>query len=430
VLVSSNPPPSTIHPRLLLRSRLVLPLSRPPIEDGAVRVAGDRIARVGRWRDLAAEGRGDVVDLGESVLLPGLVNAHCHLDYTDMAGMVPPQKSFIDWIKLITSAKGEWSDEEFAASWRRGADMLLRSGTTTVGDFEALPELLPAAWSATPLRVISFLELTGVKGRRNPRALLQEALARIRTLPPGRCRACLGPHAPYSTVPELLRLAAAAARRRRWPLSVHVAESLQEFNMFLRGDGEMHAWLRRNERDMSDCGQGSPVAQLNRNRVLAANLLAVHVNYLDAGDAALLARRGVSVVHCPRSHAYFGHQPFPFRELSRAGVNLCLGTDSLATVYKTRRDTVELNLFDEMRAFATAHPRVGPKPLVSMVTRNAARALGLAGQVGVLTRGAWADLISVPFAGRAADAYGAVLEHRGAVSATMINGQWAIAPNV
>jgi aminodeoxyfutalosine deaminase len=413
---------------MILRSRLVLPLCRPPIEDGAVSISGNRIARVGRWRDIAPDRSADVVDLGESVVLPGLINAHCHLDYTDMAGMVPPQRSFTDWIKLITSAKGEWSNAEFAASWRRGAGMLARTGTTTVGDFEALPDLLPDAWAITPLRVISFLELTGVKSRRNPRAVLQEALARIRRFPPGRCRAVLAPHAPYSTVPELLQLTAIAARRRRWPLSVHVAESLQEFDMFLHGGGEMYEWLRRNERDMTDCGRGSPVAQLEQNGVLGRNLLAVHVNYLAAKDAALLARKHVSVVHCPRSHAYFRHDPFPFRELSRAGVNLCIGTDSLATVYKTPKETVELNLFDDMRAFAAGHPGVAPKTILAMVTLNPAGALGLSGQTGELSKGAFADIISLPFSGKRADLHEAVLRHRGDVAASMIDGQWAMAP--
>jgi cytosine/adenosine deaminase-related metal-dependent hydrolase len=414
---------------MILRSRLVLPISRPPVEDGAVLISGNRIARVGRWKEVSQERWSQAIDLGDSVLLPGLVNAHCHLDYTNMAGLVPPQKSFTDWIKLITSTKGQWSNAEFAESWRRGADMLMRTGTTTVGDFEAVPALLPDVWTATPLRVISFLELTGVKSRRNPRAILREALARIRSLPPGRCRAALAPHAPYSTVPELLRLTSAAARRHHWPLSIHLAESLQEFDMFRHGRGVMYDWLRRNERDMTDCGRGSPVQCVERTGVLRRNLLAVHVNYLDAGDAARLGRKRVSVVHCPRSHHYFAHAPFPLRQLTRAGVNLCLGTDSLATVYKTRRERVELNLFEELQAFATAHPRLSPKKILPMATVNAARALGLAGQTGELTAGAFADLIALTFSRKTAEVYEAVLHHQGDVAASLIDGQWAIAPN-
>src|SRR6185437_13347868 len=128
-----------------------------------------------------------------------------------------------------------------------------KTGTTTVADFEAVPELLPDAWSSTPLRVISLLEMTGVKSRRDPRLILQDAVDHILTLPGGRCRPGLAPHAPYSTPPELLRLAAEMARERRWPLSIHISESAQEFEMFLKGQGVMFDWLRRNNRPMDDC---------------------------------------------------------------------------------------------------------------------------------------------------------------------------------
>jgi cytosine/adenosine deaminase-related metal-dependent hydrolase len=413
---------------MILRSRIVLPVSQPPIEDGAVLIKGNRIASIGSWKHLRASKQGEAIDLGNSILLPGLVNAHCHLDYTDMAGKVPPQKSFTDWIKLITSAKSEWNYSEFAESWLRGARMLLRTGTTTVADFEAVPELLPEVWTATPLRVISFLELTGVRSRRKPRSILQEALERIESLSRGRCRAAVAPHAPYSTVPELLRRTAAAARRRRWPLSIHVAESTQEFEMFMNGSGEMFEWLRRNERDMSDCGVGSPVQHLERCRALSKNLLAVHVNFLAARDASLLARKKASVVHCPRSHFYFRHQKFPLRELTRARVNVCLGTDSLATVYKKPKEPVELNMFDEMRSFARAHSRLPPEKILRLATLNGALALGLDRKIGRLSKGAFADLITIPFSGNAADAYEAVLDHRRDVSASMIDGNWAVEP--
>jgi len=414
---------------MILRARLVLPISRPPIHDGAVLISGKRIGGVGRWKDFLPHRRRRTLDLGETVLLPGLVNAHCHLDYTGMAGMVPPQKSFTDWIKLITTAKAEWNYSEFAESWLRGARMLVRTGTTTVADIEAVPELLPDVWAATPLRVISFLEMTGVKSRRDPRAILQGVVERIQLLPRGRCRAGLSPHAPYSTRPELLRLSAAAARRRRWPLSIHVAESAQEFEMFVHGRGEMFDWLRRNERDPADCGLGSPVQHLERSGVLSENLLAVHVNYLAEKDAALLGKRKVSVAHCPRSHVYFRHGEFPLRELLKAKVNVCLGTDSLATVFKTRKETVELNMIEEMRAFAAAQPQFSPATILQMATANGARALGMTGQVGEISEGAFADLIAIPFSGRLTEGYEAALHHCGDVAASMIDGQWAIAPN-
>ncbi len=411
---------------MLLRARAVLPLNRPPIADGAVQVSGNRVVRAGRWRDLSNDAHGGVLDLGETVLLPGLVNAHCHLDYTGMAGKFPPQKNFPDWIKLITAAKSEWSYTEFAGSWLSGAAMLTRTGTTTVADFEAVPELLPEVWDSTALRVFSFLELTGVRSRRPPAEILGEALARIDSLPGHRCCARFAPHAPYSTVPELLRLCSATAAQRDWPFSLHLAESSPEFDMFLHARGALHDWLRQNQREMADCGLGSPVQAAHRCGALRSNLLAVHVNYLGQNDASLLATQKVSVAHCPRSHAYFKHQPFPLASLSRARVNLCLGTDSLASVYKKPRQTVELNLFTEMQTLAAAQPALKPAAILRMATVNGARALGMAGQIGEITQGAFADLIALPFSGPMPTIHEAVLQHRGNVSASLINGQWAI----
>jgi cytosine/adenosine deaminase-related metal-dependent hydrolase len=413
---------------LILRSRIVLPLHHPPIENGAVAVAGERILAVGPWSWLRKRVSGTEVDLGESILLPGLVNAHCHLDYTHMAGLFPPPKRFTDWVKLITTEKALWTFSDFAASLIDGAKMLLRTGTTTVADVESVPELLPDVWATTPLRVISQLEMTGVKSRRKPELILRDALARLDALPAGRSRASLSPHAPYSTSPRLLRATAIASRKRKLCVATHVAESATEFDMFQHARGEMHEWLARNQRDMRDCGGRSPVQQLARCNALSPRLLAIHVNYLAPGDADLLARQRVSVVHCPRSHDYFRHVEFPRRALAKAGVNLCLGTDSLATVRKYPRRDLELNLFLEMRAFAQKHPGVHPRQIVRMATSNGARALGLRGKLGEIKRGACADLIALPFTGKPADAYAGVMQHSGNVTASMIAGQWAIAP--
>jgi cytosine/adenosine deaminase-related metal-dependent hydrolase len=302
--------------------------------------------------------------------------------------------------------------------------MLLRTGATTVGDIEMVPELLPEVWTATPLRVISFLEMTGVRSRQPPTEILREALEKIISLPAGRCRAGLSPHAPYSTTPELLRLVAEAARTRNLCVATHVAESDQEFEMFTHGRGTMYDWITRSGRDMSDCGLGSPVQHLERQGALHRNQLAVHVNYLATGDAKLLAKRKVSVVHCPRSHEYFQHEPFPLPELAATGVNICLGTDSLASVYKARKQKVELDMFEEMRALAETNPSVSPAAILEMATINGAHALGMTGQIGELSPGAFADLITLPFTGKVADAGKAVLQHTGNVTAAMIDGKW------
>src|SRR5256884_9488964 len=221
---------------MFLRARVVLPVAQPPIDDGAVLVSGQRIEAVGRWKDLRSRGAGPVVHLGGTILMPGLVNAHCHLDYTDMAGEIAPTKRFTDWIKTITMAKAGRIYADFAQSWVRGAQMLLRTGTTTVADIEAVPELLPEVWQATPLRVFSFLELTGVKSRREPETILHQGIEKIESLPT-RGAAGLSPHAPHSTAPGLLRLSAAPARGKGRRLGTHGAESESEFASVLDARG-------------------------------------------------------------------------------------------------------------------------------------------------------------------------------------------------
>lgn len=414
---------------VLLRADTVLPISRPLIRNGALLVSGTRIRKIGRWSDFASVRPHQVVDLGRVVLMPGLVNAHCHLDYTLMAGQFPPPKVFTDWLKLITEGKSGWDKTDYRRSWLAGAAMLTRTGTTTVADIEALPQLLPKCWKAAPLRVFSLLEMIGITNRRSPKAILEEALRKIDSLPSGRCRAGLSPHAPYSTTPELLRLAAKAAQRRRLPICVHVGESRLEYDMFAHRKGAMFQWIERSGRSMDDCGKGSPVRHLGTCGLLRSNLLAAHANYLGRGDAALLAAHGVHVVHCPRSHSYFRHDPFPLARLMRADVNVCLGTDSLASVYRRRGQKMELDLFAEMRALAEAHPGVQARQILRMATVNGACALGLPGQLGEFTEGAFADLIALDVA-KAADQniYESVLQHQGPVWASMIAGRWAIPP--
>ena len=247
----------------ILRARTVFPVSAPPLADGAVVIRQGRILSVGPAGDLV---RGDstVIDLGDVVLLPGLVNAHCHLDYTSMAGQIAAPRTFTDWIKLITAGKSGWLYSDFAASWLAGAKMLLQNGTTTVADVEMSPDLLPEVWDATPLRVLSCLEMTGVLRRRPPVELLQEAAEKIASLPAGRSWAGLSPHAPYSTAPDLLRGSAALARERGWLMVTHLAESVDEFAMFTRREGPLYDWLSRNGRDMADCGLGTPVEHYER----------------------------------------------------------------------------------------------------------------------------------------------------------------------
>lgn len=409
----------------ILRSRVVLPIRRPAIADGAVVVSGKHLRAVGRWETLRKEfPRLPAQDLGEVALLPGLINAHCHLEYTDLAGEFLPPRHFSDWLKLIVTAKGLRSNDEFATAWQRGAAQLLHTGTTTVADIVTLTEIQP---QPAPLRMFSFLEMTGVKSKQPPQQIVAAAAAKIKSLRPTGRRTGFSPHAPYSTTPELLRRTAQLARRNRWRITTHVAESSEEFEMFSQGRGKIYDWLR-NQRDCTDCGHGSPVHHLAQSGLLGANFLAVHSNCLAPGDAALLARSNSSVVHCPRSHTFFGHPKFPFKELTAAGVNVCLGTDSLASIEGRGKKPPELNMFSELRAFARKNPGTPAGTILRLATINGAQALGLAGRLGEISPGALADLIAIPCREKLADILEAVLHHRGEVSASLIDGDWAIAP--
>jgi cytosine/adenosine deaminase-related metal-dependent hydrolase len=282
-------------------------------------------------------------------------------------------------------------------------------------------------WRATPLRVISFRELISLKSQLAAREIVEKAVQEWSGLPAAGGRVGLSPHAPYTTSAELLRFAARAAREQRWPLTIHLAESEPEFEMFMYRHGALYEWLK-GQREISDCGLGSPVAHLERCDCLGENLLAAHVNYLWRDDAALLGRRGVSVAHCPRSHAYFRHLLFPRAELAAAAVNITLGTDSLASTLKHRGRLPELNMLEEMRALAAVTPDLAPGAILKMATANGARALGRQGEIGELAPNALADLIVIPFAGKMSEANEAVVQHPGDVSASMIDGQWAIPP--
>ena len=412
---------------MILRAKTILPITAPPIEDGAVFIVGNKIRAVAPWRDLRPHLTGKVRNLGEVILLPGLVNAHCHLDYTDMAGQLPQPKNFTDWIGSMIAAKSGWSYSDYARYWVRGAHQLLRTGTTTVGDIEVIADLLPEVWDTTPLRVFSFLEMTGIRAKRLPKDILREAVEQVEQLRHARNRAMPSPHAPYSTLPELLRLTARAAKRKKWLVSIHVAESVQEFEMFRNARGGMYQWMTRNERDNRDCGLGSPVAHLARNKLLGENVLAIHVNCLARGDATLLAKNKTHVVHCPSSHAYFRHPPFERARLANAGVNICLGTDSLATTLKSGRKLPELDMFAEMRELANADREVSPAEIVRMATVNGARALGLAGKAGELAANAQADITAIPASGKT-ELWESVISHTGPVKASLIDGRWAIPP--
>ncbi|MBI1840138.1 MAG: amidohydrolase family protein [Verrucomicrobia bacterium] len=414
---------------MLLRSRIVYPVATPPIDNGAVWIVDGRIRAIGSFPDLASHIAEPVVDLDDSILMPGLVNAHCHLDYTGFAGQIPPPLGFTHWVQQLITLKSQWSYTDFAESWLLGMRQLAQGGVTTVGDIEAVPELLPEVLPGAPIRVVSFRELITIRSRARGLEILDAAIDELEKTNRGPHRLGLSPHAPYTTSQELARESARRSREKGWKWTIHVGESSEEFEMFRHKRGAMHEWLR-SQRDMSDCGVGTPFAWLADTGELDASCLIVHANCLEPGEIERLAASGASVAHCPRSHGYFRHPRFSADAMKRAGVNVCLGTDSLASALAHRGGPPRLDMFSEMRAFMQAHPDFAPAEVLEMATARGAKALGLELETGALRPGLSADLAVVPWSGALEDAASALTQHSGEVRAAMCFGRWTVGPEI
>lgn len=410
---------------MLFRARILLPIHAPPILDGMIWAVDGVIRAVGRTRDIAPLVPESAMDLGDVILMPGLVNAHCHLDYTDLMGKLPPPSGFTAWVQQLIALKAGWSYTEFAQSWLSGLRQLTASGTTTVGNIEAAFEILPDVLPEARVRVVSFREMITIRSRHHVRHTLDEAISCLELLPPGHHRPGLSPHAPYTTSQELVRLTAEAARARGWPWTMHVAESSEEQEFFTNGRGAMHVWLR-NQRDLSDTLHGTPIEWLLQTGAAGPDLLIAHANCISQPEIEAVAATGAHIVHCPRSHDYFQHPRFPYDDLARAGVNIALGTDSLASIRTTRKKPATLDLFEEMRAFSKAHPGVSPSRIVHMATLGGARALGLGNVAGQLREGSSADWILIPFSGGLDDCEEHILHHPSPPSGSCMAGSWVV----
>ena len=192
--------------------------------------------------------------------------------------------------------------------------------------------------------------------------------------------------------------------------------------MFVNQRGPMYDWLQT-QRDMSDCRNLSPVAMLRELGALSDRFIAVHGNSLTDEDIGLLAEHTCSVVHCPRSHDYFRHPPFPLEKLQNAGVNVCLGTDSLASVRGTNRSTIELNMFTEMQVLAKANPDISAEEIVRMVTINGAKALRRETELGHVSPGMFADMVAIPAPEDCNDVFTCIVENTAPASAVFVNGE-------
>jgi cytosine/adenosine deaminase-related metal-dependent hydrolase len=402
---------------MLIRARTLLTGEGSVVEDGAVRVEDAVIQELGPG--LAKRAGEAVVDLGESILLPGLLNAHCHLDYTSMRNAIAPPRSFTAWVQKLNSIKRQLSASDVLESIVRGADEARRFGTTTVCSMAAFPELMHQL-PALPIRVWWFYEMIDIRHRNTSEDVVAGALSFFEKQTDPLANRGLNPHAPYTASLLLYRLAHACASAQGMLLTTHVAESHEESEMFRQANGPLYDFLQGLERPMHDCGHDTPFGWLWRNSAIGPDWILAHLNELEGSDFSLLETIGREkfphVVHCPGSHRYFGHRPFPFAKLAGLGMNICIGTDSLAS-------TQSLSLLEELRLLADKEPGLTPEDLLYTVTGAPARALRMAGELGCIRPGALADLIAIPFSGPPRKAAEAVIAHRAWISWMMVHGK-------
>lgn len=382
---------------ILYLARYLLPISAPPIEDGALLVDNGRIAAVGRRAQLLAHFSGKVVDFGDAVLLPPLVNAHTHLELTHFprwakrAGETGKPATFVDWLLHLIHVKRDVTPAEQTAAINDGLLLCLQSGTGAIGDI--LSRLIfPPAYAASPLYGRVFLELLGldpeVWGVSLDRAAALLSGDHFGNLQPG-----LAPHAPYSLSQQAMVRIFAAASHQKWPLTTHFAESSEESRLVQDAAGDLLerlypavGWQDRHPA-ASNC---SPTVYLDRVGGLIPHNLLVHGVQVSATDAQLLAERSVTVVLCPRSNEHLGVGTAPVAFYRAAGVKLALGTDSLAS-------NDSLSMWDELAAARRCYgDHLSPAELLAMATRNGAEALGLKGEMGTLQAGYGAHFQVLP----------------------------------
>jgi len=386
-------------PDALYCAEWVLPVAAAPLRRGGVLVHGERIAEVGSAIDLAAANpQAEVVDFGAAILMPGFVNAHCHLEYATFRGIMDDAE-FADWIVDLVDIKAALSPHDYLQSALLGASECVASGITPIADTAFGGETLMAAAQAG-LRGRVYLEVFGIDDSRltEPVAELEARLEGARAAAPEQIDIGIAPHAPYTVSAALYQAIAGFARKHGLKGASHVAESREELTYVRSGSGKFAHDFREKlgwERMLVQPYGVSPIKYLQQWGVFDESFLAVHCVQASTDDIRILARKHVAVAHCPKSNAKLGCGVAPLAEMLRQGVRVGFGTDSPASSNTS-------DMFGEMRTALFLHRAVerdvsvlSAPSCVYIATLGAADALGMAGQVGSLEPGKYADLIAV-----------------------------------
>ena len=380
---------SVFMPPFTLHARYVFPVVGSPIPDGTITIDGPRIVALGSGR-----GEGAVLELGNAAILPGLVNAHSHLDFSDLTSPLgAPGIGFVDWIRLVMDRRSN-SRGLTAPGVALGLQETLGHGVTTLGEI-AQPDWSVEAWTDFPLCATIFQECIAPTPERVP-AVLESARSHLHTftpshLPANKLQPGLGPHAPFSVCPELLTALTSLSAEKKVPLAMHLAESREEIELLRHGTGPLRKFLEEiGAWDATAIHTGTRPLEYLKRLASAHRVLVIHGGYLDDEEIALLGGRAdrMSVVYCPRTHDWFARGNYPLEKMLTAGVAVALGTDG-------RGSSPDLSLLAEMRFAARRHPAVGLDRILRMGTFDGAEALGWDEHVGSLEPGKQADLAIV-----------------------------------
>lgn len=404
--------------RPAFRARYLFPVDGPPIADGVLTVEGGRIAAVATSASSHA-----ARDLGNVAVIPGLINAHTHLEFSDFTQPLgEPGMPFVDWIRQVVAWRRAIPDESAAAARteaaiRAGLAESLRAGVTHLGDI-ATAGWSPAALTESPIGLTAFRELIGLsESRIEP--LLEIASQHIANREDA-VRRGISPHAPYTVSPELVRRVAQLSAERRFPLAMHLAETIEELELLASAAGpfvellsELDAW------DPSAVPRGIRPFDYLKLLSEADRALVIHGNYLVRDEIELAAAHAerMAVVYCPRTHAFFHRGRYPLAEMLECGVRVALGTDS-------RASNPDLNLFEEMR-FVAALGDVSLETALQLGTLAGAAALGVDAECGTLTPGKRADfaVVALPESKEASDPHELLFDAASHVTDVFIGGQ-------
>lgn len=389
-----------------LTARWVVPVDGPPLEHGTVTIQGERFVAVQPRGVRKAD-----IDLGNAAILPGLVNAHTHLDLSGMRGKCPPTPDFTQWLRGVIAHRRTQTPEKIDADIQAGIKECLESGTTLLGDIAAEGRSWNQLKGATS-RAVVFRELIGLPHSRQM-PVWREVLEWHNAIQPSAtCRPGLSPHAPYSVNGALIRTAA----WNGWQMTIHLAETAGEMELLAQKTGPFVEFL-------TELGVWEPEAlvpsiQWLLQRIRRASwFILAHCNYLPVDVP--IPNHG-TIVYCPRTHAAFGHTPHPFREFLARGVRVALGTDSLAS-------NPDLDVLAEARFVRRRYPEVSPATVLHMATLAGAEALGWADETGSITPGKSADLVVLPLPDvDAAEPYSLILESDTRVKAVLFRGRWTV----